>query len=72
MSSAPVGTVVAVDLADRLRQPPGERHAARPDPDQRQLLDAAIALENLVRDPRERPAHAVGVHHDGHGRTLFV
>ena len=62
--------LVLVDLADRARQAPGDRHAARPDADQRQLLDAAVALENLVRDARQRPAHAVGVHYDGHGGPL--
>ena len=67
MSSAPVGTSWPLISRDRLRQAPGNRHAARPDADQRELLDAAIALENLVRDARERPRHAVGVHHDGHG-----
>ena len=54
---------------DRPREAPGERHAARPDADEAELLDAAIALENLVRDARERAAHAVGVHHDGHEDT---
>ena len=58
---------MAVDLVNRLRNPPGQRHAARPDAHERQLLDAAVALEHLVRDAREGPAHAVGVHHDGHG-----
>ena len=28
-----------------------------------------IALEDLVRDARERPAHPIGVHHDRHGQT---
>ena len=69
MSSAPVGTSWPLIVADRLRQAPRNRHAARPDADERQLLDAAVALENLVRDARERAAHAVGVHHDGHGIT---
>ena len=31
-----------VDLANRLREPPGQRHAARADPDQRELVDAAM------------------------------
>ena len=32
-------------------------------------VDAAVALENLVRDARERAGHAVGIHHDRHGAT---
>src|SRR5205085_4995176 len=35
----------------------------------RQLLDTAVALEDLVRDPGEGAADAIGVHHDRHGRT---
>ena len=55
MSSAPVGTswpLISLMLA---RQPARQRHAAAADADQRQLLDAAVALEDLVRDPRQRP-----------------
>jgi hypothetical protein len=37
------------------------------DPDQRNLLDAAIAFEDLVGDARQGPAHPVGIDYDGHG-----
>ena len=69
MSSAPVGIVVLIDLANRLREPPGERHAARADADQRELLEAAVALEDLVGDAREGTPDADGVHDDRHGDT---
>ena len=69
MSSAPVGTSWPLMLGDRPRETPGDRHAAGPDADQAELLDAAVALENLVRDARERSVHAVGVHHDRHRDT---
>ena len=71
MSSAPVGIVVLIDLANRLREPPGERHPARADADERELLDAAIALEDLVCDARQRTTDADRVHHDGHGGTCI-
>ena len=59
--------LVAVDAGDGTRETPGHRDAPGPDADQAELLDAPIALENLVRDAHERSAHAVGVHYDGHG-----
>ena len=59
--------VVAVDLLERAREPPGDRHAARADADERELVEAAIAFEDFVRDARQRARHAVGVHHLGHG-----
>ena len=60
---------MTVDVADHPRQTPGQRYATRADADERQLVDAAIPFENLVRDPRERPPDAVGIHHNGHGGT---
>jgi hypothetical protein len=59
--------VVAVDVVNRLRDSARQRHAAGTDADERQLLDAPVALEHFVRDSRQRPAHAVGIHHDRHG-----
>ena len=53
------------------REPSRERHAARPDADQRELLDAAVALEDLVRDARQRATDAVGVHYDSHRDTCI-
>ena len=64
------GHLVLVDALRMAGEPPGERHAARADADQRQLLQAAVALEDLVRDARQRPPDAVGVHHDRH--TAFA
>jgi hypothetical protein len=58
--------VMTVDVANRLRNPPGQRDAAPPDAHEGQLFDAAVALEDLVRDARKRPAHAVRIHHDSH------
>ena len=72
MSSAPVGTscwlMSWIACASRLRQ----RHAARADADERQLVDAAIAFENFVRDAREAAADSVGVENDGHREPLRV
>ena len=67
MSSAPVGTSSPLISCSDAREPPGERHAARADADERDLVEAAVALEDFVRDARERAGHAVGVHHLGHG-----
>jgi hypothetical protein len=50
-----------------VREPPGERDAARADADKRDLLEAAIALEDLVRDARQGTPDTIGVHHDRHG-----
>src|SRR5439155_7140685 len=61
--------VVIVDVLHRAGQPAGERHAARADADQRELLDTAIALDDFVRDPGQRTPHAIRVHHHGHGDT---
>ena len=66
MSSAPVGTSVAGQLAELRGQPRRNRHAARADADERQSVETAVALEDLVRDAGEGPRHAVRVHHDCH------
>ena len=62
--------LVPIDPADGQRQAPRQRHAARADADERELLDAAISLEDFVRDPGEGPRHPVGIHHHRHGDTL--
>jgi hypothetical protein len=62
-----------VDVFDRLRQAFGERHATPADPNQRELLDVRVALEDLVRDARKASPDTVGVHHDRHrdsGRSI--
>ena len=66
MSSAPVGHVDAGELAELCGEPRGNRHAARANADERQIFDAAIALEDLVRDAGEPARHAIRVHHDRH------
>jgi hypothetical protein len=65
---------VRVDAVNRRGDPPGDRHAARANADQRQRVEvgrAGVALQNLVRDARERLAHAAGIHHDRQGDTCL-
>src|SRR5438552_2237818 len=45
----------AVDRGDAVGQPLGQGHPARPEPDEREVDGAAVALEDLVADPREGP-----------------
>ena len=63
----------ALDLADRLADALGQVHATRADADQRQLLGALVALEDLVRDADERALDGERVHHlpavGGHRRA---
>ena len=66
MSSAPVGTACAGDPLELGRNAARQRHAALADADERQVVDAAVALEDLVRDARERARHAIGIHDDRH------
>src|SRR5262249_3089643 len=61
--------VVVDDLAHRAGETLRHRHTSRANADERKLLHAAVALDNLVRDPCERPAHAVRVHHQRHTDT---
>jgi hypothetical protein len=49
-----------------MRQPLRERHSARSDTRERKFLDPAIALDNLVRNPRQRARHALAVYDNGH------
>ena len=67
MSSAPVGTSSPLISRSAAREPPRERHAARADADERDLVEAAVAFEDLVRDARQRARHPVGVHYLRHG-----
>ena len=60
------GNLALADLADALRQPLGERDAARADADERQFFDAAIAFEDFVGDAGERTTHSLGIHDDRH------
>ena len=58
--------VALADLLDDSRQAPRNRDAARPDPDERQVVEPMATLENLVGNAGQRSAHAVGIHYDGH------
>jgi hypothetical protein len=49
------------ELGDPPSQPLRERDAARVDPDERDSLEVRVALDDLVRDPRERALDRLGV-----------
>jgi hypothetical protein len=65
MSSAPVGT--ARDLLQLLGETPCEVLPPRADADEREIVHRAVSFGDLVRNARQRAAHAVRVHHHGHG-----
>ena len=48
-------------LLDQTREPPGERDAAGLDPDQGELAELRVALDDLVGDSRKGSAEPVGV-----------
>ncbi len=48
-------------LLDQRREPLGERDAARVDADQGDAAEVVVALDDLVRDPREGALEALGV-----------
>jgi hypothetical protein len=58
--------VVAVDLVQRPGPAPRDRHAARADADQGEVVDAPVAFENFVRDAREGTGDSVSVEDDRH------
>ena len=51
---------VALDLAEDLGHPRGQGHAAGLQADQHDVLDAAVALDDLVRHPRQGPLDVGG------------
>jgi hypothetical protein len=51
----------AGELADPPAQPLRERHAAGVDADQRDPRQIGVALDDLVRDPDERPLDRLGI-----------
>ena len=60
--------VFVVDVAQAVRDAPGERHAARADADERQIARAAVAFEDFVGDSCKGAGHPVRVHdlrHEG-------
>ena len=65
-SSDPTGTVDALDRGHPLGDALGERDAARRDPEQHEVVGAAVALEDLVGDAGEGPGDVTGVE-DGAG-----
>ena len=48
-------------LGDERAQAVGERDAARVDADERERVEVGVALDQLVRDPGERPLERRGV-----------
>ena len=68
MSSAPVGAGACVISASACARRLAIGHAPRADPDERELLDAAVAFENLVRDARQRAPDPIRVHDYRHGK----
>ena len=70
MSSAPVGTSWPLIswMACAKRRAMGT--PARPDANERQFLDTAVTLENLVRDARQGSPHPISVHYDRHCDTF--
>jgi hypothetical protein len=55
------GDLGAGELGDAAAQPLGERDAARVDPDERDPGEVGIALDDLVRDPRDRLRDRLGI-----------
>jgi len=49
------------EVGDPPPQPLRERDAARVDPDERDPLEVRVALDDLVRDPRQRALDRLGV-----------
>ena len=58
-------------LAERLRQPARQMHAARADTDQRHIVETLVPLDDFMRDARKGSRHAIGVHDYSHGNTCL-
>jgi hypothetical protein len=56
-------------LLDQATQAVRERDAARVDADERHVLQRLVPLDDLVRDPRERPLDRVGIEEDLPGQA---
>ena len=61
MSTAPIAGSTPLRSATSARKPVRERDAARVDPDEGEPPDVVVALDQLVRQPRERPRQGVCV-----------
>jgi len=59
----------AAPLLDQLGEALGERDAARPDADEREAVEVVVALDDLVRDPRERARERLAVEQGLRGRS---
>jgi hypothetical protein len=55
------GDLGSAQLRDPAAQPLGERNAARVDADERDAAEVGVALDDLVRDPRQRAFDRLGV-----------
>ena len=64
MSSWPKRELLARALLDQPAQTLRDRDAARVDADERDRLEVLVALDDLVRDARERPADGLVVEQD--------
>ena len=58
------GRASALECLDGSREALGERDATRLDADEHEALEATVALDDLVREACERPAHAFLVEDD--------
>ena len=66
-SRVPTGGVGAVDLGQGLGEGLGHQHAAGLQPDEDHVVEAVVALDDLVGHPPDGPADVVGVHDLGPG-----
>ena len=57
-------------LFDQPSQTVRERYTARLDAHERNAAEIGICLDDLVRDPRERPAERISIEQDGSRRGL--
>ena len=57
-------------LFDQSSQTVRERHAAGLDADERDAGEIGICLDDLVRDPRQRPAERISIEENGSRRGL--
>ena len=58
--------LMAGDFLQRPGETLGDRHAARAHADERNVVHALVALDDLVSDAGERTADAIRIHYDGH------
>ena len=77
MSRAPWGTSVPSTCLDGLAQHPGQRHAPALHPQQDQVVDALVGLDDLVGHALDGPVHLAGVHDHGffgeiHGASFMT